>query len=471
MKQKKYAQGSEHIIFHVDVNSAFLSWTAVKRLQDDPNAVDLRTIPSIIGGDRETRHGIVTAKSLPAKKYGIQTGEPVAKALQKYPLLEIAGSDFQTYRKFSHAFIDILRSYTPHIEQASIDEAYMDVTDLKGSYPDFPIGLAESIKNKIRDTLGFTVNVGISTNKLLAKMASDFTKPDRIHTLYPDEVEKKMWPLSVGDLFGCGKKTAQRMEAFGINTIGDAANTPVETLQAVLGEKAGAYIHRAANGLGSNALTEVREDAKSYSNEITTREDITEKNYREQLPPLLEKLCSKVSARMQKDRVYAGTIFVQIKTSDFKRRSMQTKMMDPTNDKDMLMKTAAELCEQLMNGENGVFTQEQGVRLVGVGGTDLDDGSYRQMNLLDFFAAQEQEEKDRQERERAEAQERAAEKARRIQEEKNEQEKRRREDKLQRLMNMTQSINKRYGQGAVHKGAPDKAGVDKVEADDPDWFK
>ena len=190
----------DNYIFHIDVNSAFLSWSALKKLQEEPGSIDLRTIPSAVGGDVKTRHGIITAKSIPAKKYGIVTGEPVIKALQKCPKLVLVQSDFATYKKYSHAFIDILNKYSPRVQQVSVDEAYLDMTGMKSVYADlvtpdmpFPICVADKIKNEIRDTLGFTVNVGISDNKLLAKMASDFTKPDKIHTLFPDEIEKKGW--------------------------------------------------------------------------------------------------------------------------------------------------------------------------------------------------------------------------------------------------------------------------------------
>ena len=284
------------LIFHIDVNSAFLSWSAVKKLQEEPGSVDLRTIPSIVGGDIATRHGIVTAKSIPAKSYGIQTGEPVAKALQKCPNLTIVRSDFATYRQFSHAFIDILRSHAPVVEQASIDEAFLDATPVWEAYrekqpisaaaPQFPgesspngmhpedaaaiaartreefaLQLAKLLRDEVRERLGFTVNVGISTNKLLAKMASDFSKPDRTHTLYPVEIPEKMWPLPIGELYGCGKKTADKLRTLGILTIGDAAALPLEVLQTYLGDKGGEYIHRSANGIGSDRVSDEREDA------------------------------------------------------------------------------------------------------------------------------------------------------------------------------------------------------------------
>ena len=119
----------ERTIFHVDVNSAFLSWSALKRLEEDPGSVDLRTIPSAVGGDVKTRHGVITAKSIPAKKYGVQTGEPVVKALQKCPQLVLVPSDFETYRRYSHALMEILSQYTPLLQQMSIDEAFLDLTE------------------------------------------------------------------------------------------------------------------------------------------------------------------------------------------------------------------------------------------------------------------------------------------------------------------------------------------------------
>ena len=223
------------IIFHVDVNSAFLSWSAVKRLKDDPSALDLRTVPSAVGGDVKTRHGVITAKSIPAKRFGITTGEPVMTALRKCPDLILIPSDFQTYRQYSKAFIRILKQHSGLVEQVYIDEAFADMTGV----PD-PLAEAAALRAEIREKLQFTVNVGISENKLLAKMASDFEKPDRTHTLWPSEIPEKLWPLPIRELFGCGAATAARLNSFGIRTIGDAAGTDLKVLQAILGEKGGA---------------------------------------------------------------------------------------------------------------------------------------------------------------------------------------------------------------------------------------
>ena len=377
-------------IFHIDVNSAFLSWSALKKLREDPDGVDLRTIPSAVGGDVKKRHGIITAKSIPAKKYGIVTGEPVVKALEKCPHLVLVQSDFNTYREYSHAFIGILNKYSPLVQQMSIDEAFVDISGLRDVYGyletrdcPFPICLAKKIKDEIRDTLGFTVNVGISSNKLLAKMASDFTKPDRIHTLFPEEVPDKMWPLPIGDLFGCGKQTAARLQNIGIRTIGDAATSDPEMLISFLGGNAGTYIYRSANGFGSADVTDTYEDAKSYSNETTLKNDLNADGYDKEIVPILKFLSEKVSGRLKRDKVYGRTITVSVKTGSFKRHSAQLQLESSICDEQRIYKYAKELCDKLLLGDEGLFIKGETVRLVGVGVSKLDDGSYQQLSLFD----------------------------------------------------------------------------------------
>lgn len=442
------------IIFHIDVNSAFLSWSAVRRLKEDPGAVDLRTVPSVVGGDQATRHGIVTAKSVPAKKYGIKTAEPVAKAMQKCPGLIVIRSEFDVYRKYSKAFISLLHTYTDAVEQVSIDEAFMDVTDIlthnepisgrpdkneckPGQPPEDltvsciiqeeAIALADSIRKRVREELGFTVNAGISVNRLLAKMASDFTKPDRTHTLFPEEIPAKMWPLPVGDLYGCGGKTAGRLVNMGIRTIGDAARTRPEILQSLLGEKGGLYLWRSANGKSSDRIVTERDEAKSCSNEITTAYDITDENYEKEIGRLLDALSRKVASRLQKEGVYANTVAVLVKTSDFRKRSMQSRLPDPAHDAETICKMARTLMDRLVLGD-GVFSECPGIRLVGVKASDLSDGSYHQMNFTDYL----------EEGKRQEA-------ARRADEAK---------QKEKRLSDMTAGLKKKYGETAIHKGWP-----------------
>ena len=415
----------ERIIFHVDVNSAFLSWSAVKRLKDDPKAVDLRTIPSAVGGDVETRHGIITAKSIPAKRFGIVTGEPVVKALQKCPGLVLVSSDWEAYREYSNAFIRILLEYSELVQQASIDEAYVDMTEAIGTEDrrSAALALAASIREEIRTRLGFTVNVGISSNKLLAKMASDFQKPDRTHTLWPEEVPAKMWPLPIGDLYGCGGKTASRLAGIGITTIGDAAGADPAMLQSFLGEKSGAYITAASRGIGSDRVHTEHEDARSYSNETTTSEDITLQSYDRLTPPLLHHLSGKVAGRMKRDGVYGSTVTVSVKTNDFRRRSRQKKLDAATNDAAVIERHARELLRGLLYERDGIFDRGAGVRLIGVGMSSLDHGEYRQLSLDDFLQDQEKEK---------------AETAGRVRQEK--------------LRKMLQKVQSRYGNDSLRKG-------------------
>ena len=442
------------IIFHIDVNSAFLSWSAVKRLRDDPKALDLRTVPSVVGGDIKTRHGIVTAKSIPAKKYGIQTAEPITSALAKCPKLVVISSDFHVYKEYSNAFMEILLEYSELMQQASIDEAYLDVTDLSGMnvikhieeelgadffskdyynktdedvsglYAAFPLNVANAIRLEAKFKLGFTVNIGVSTNKLLAKMASDFTKPDRTHTLFPEEVSKKMWPLDIGDLFGCGKKTADRLRSIGLKTIGDAANYDVELLKSQLGEKTGEYIHLSANGYGSDTVHPETRDAKSYSNETTTRSDITSANFDTDMPPIVRRLSDKVSGRLKRDGVFGGTVSVQVKTSEFKRFSRQVKLADSTNDADTIYENAMLLLGNLLTGENGLFEEEIHIRLVGVGVDNLDDGSFRQGTLFDWVNTGQKELK----------------------------EEKKQKEKADKLDKMEKAIKSKFGDGYIRKG-------------------
>nr|MCR5602510.1 DNA polymerase IV [Lachnospiraceae bacterium] len=211
----------DRLIFHVDVNSAFLSWEATRRVKN--GGEDLRVIPSCVGGLPDSRRSVVVAKSIPAKKYGIITGEPVSIALKKCPGLVVVQSDFRLYKACSKAFKNICREYAPAVEEFSIDECFMDMSGTKLIYPD-PIAIAYELKDRIKNELGFTVNVGIGSNKLCSKMASDFEKPDKVHTLFPEEISEKMWPLPVGDLLFVGNSTALKLNEIGIKTIGELAH-------------------------------------------------------------------------------------------------------------------------------------------------------------------------------------------------------------------------------------------------------
>ncbi len=289
----------ERLIFHVDVNSAYLSWEAVHQLKNGA-PTDIRTIPSIIGGDTSLRKGVVLAKSLPAKRFGIHTGEPVTDALTKCPTLQSFQPNFPLYHKYSKAFITILKKYAPVVEQVSIDEAYLDMSGLHYFYST-PLEAAEKIQTDIRETLGFTVNIGISSNKLLAKMASDFEKPDKIHTLFPSEIEKKMWHLPVRTLFFTGRAAAQKLNQLGIYTIGDLAKSNPDFLKAHLNSQ-GVTLWNYANGRDNSPVKESPDTPKGYGNSMTLSKDLT--SLSEAKPVLLE-LCETVTKRLREDQVYA----------------------------------------------------------------------------------------------------------------------------------------------------------------------
>lgn len=357
------------LIFHIDVNSAFLSWEAVRRISQGEN--DIRLIPSAIGGDRDKRTGVILAKSIPAKKYGIKTGEPVAMALRKCPDLFLARPDFRLYEQSSKAFMDIVRSYAPVVEKYSIDECFADFSGTQKIYPD-PIALAYLIKDRIRDELGFTVNMGIGDCKLLAKMASDFEKPDKVHTLFRSEIQQKLWPISVRDLFTVGTSTAEKLEKARIRTIGDLANLDLPTVQKLVGMKIGRQIHDYANGIDPSPVLSAPEEAKGYSISTTLEEDVVTS---EQAFAILLALSDSVTARMRADEVKAYCVAVSIHSNDFKTRSHQKKLADPTD----ISREVYQLCKQLFSE---LWDGHTPLRLLGIALTDITHEETAQLSLF-----------------------------------------------------------------------------------------
>ena len=332
---------------------------------------DLREIPSCIGGDPKSRRGIVVAKSIPAKKYGVTTGEPVSMALRKCPELVCVPGDFALFETCSRAFKKICASYAPVMESFSIDEVFLDMSGTQKIYPD-PVKLACEIKDRIREELGFTVNIGIGSNKLLAKMASDFEKPDKVHTLFPAEIPTKMWPLPVRDLLFLGKASEQKLIKAGIKTIGEMARYPETEIQRLLGEKTGHQLYEYANGRDDSPVRGEREEAKGYSAETTTEEDIV--TY-EQAFSLLLAQCDVVAARMRKDGKKCSCISVTYRMLDFRTRSHQKKLENPTD-------VTEEIFSQIKNLLRECW-QCQPLRLIGVALTDLTSDDFRQMSLFE----------------------------------------------------------------------------------------
>lgn len=363
----------ERLIFHVDVNSAFLSWQAKYEIEQLHMERDLRQIPSAVGGDPKTRHGIVLAKSTPAKKYGVTTGEPISRALEKCPSLIVVQPKFDEYVQNSRAFIGILREMAPVVEQASIDEAYCDLSGTRRIYGD-PVEFAHRLKERIREELHFTVNIGISDCKLLAKMASDFEKPDKVHTLFPCEIEKKMWPLPAGELFLVGRSSAKKLAGLGIRTIGDIARMDPALLQLHFG-KQGKTMWEFANGIDTSAVQSESDAAKSYGNSVTLGFDVTDAGSAKKI---LLSLCETVGARLRADGAYIRSVAVTIKDCEFRTISHQAGLANATNVTEVIYREACLLFDQLWD--------RVPIRLLGVSTGKITDHAYSQMELFSSAA-------------------------------------------------------------------------------------
>ena len=332
----------ERVIFHVDANSAFLSWTAVYRLKVLGETLDLREVPSVIAGDRDSRQGIILAKSIPAKKYGIQTGEPLFQALEKCPSLVVAPPDYSLYVEASRHFIALLREFSPVVEQYSIDEAWVDMTGTERLFGS-PRLAAEKMRERVYKELGFTINVGISSNKILAKMAGDFEKPNKVHTLFPEEIQSKMWVLPVRDLFLVGAKTEQKLHKMGIYTIGDLANADIRVLRRRLG-KHGETVWHFANGRNADAVMPVPAENKGYGNSVTTPKDVTDHETAHQV---LLSLCETVASRMRQDGQCGRCLSVHLRTKEFINFSHQAVLSGATNVTQELFQAACRVFDKL----------------------------------------------------------------------------------------------------------------------------
>lgn len=361
----------EQIIFHIDVNSAFLSWSALEKLKNGEET-DLRTIPSIIGGDTAKRHGVVLAKSIPAKAYGIHTGEPVSDALKKCPFLVSCPPDHKLYSEKSRLLMAHLSDICPDIEQVSVDECYMDFTTVSSGYPD-PVTAARKIKDGVRETFGFTVNVGISDKKVLAKMASDFRKPDLVHTLYRSEIREKLWPLPLSALFMCGRSSVETLHNLGILTIGDLAKTDPQIIVAHL-KSHGKTLWEFANGIDDSRVTPVPADAKGVGNSTTlSRDALTMEEIRKCLLGLSES----VASRLRKAHMQAFMVSVEIKYSSFRTVSHQSTLQTATSDSGCIYQTACKLAAELWDGSP--------VRLLGIRTSKLEDmDAPTQLSLFDL---------------------------------------------------------------------------------------
>ncbi|NLK95241.1 MAG: DNA polymerase IV [Clostridiales bacterium] len=355
------------IIFHIDANSAYLSWIAISNIQKG-GTLDLRNVPSVVGGDVESRHGIVLAKSIPAKKYNIITGEPIYKAISKCKNLIVVPPNYNIFMKCSNAMANILGEYSPMLQRFSVDECFLDMTHFKDNYME----KAEEIKSRIYRELGFTVNIGISTNKLLAKMASDFQKPNRIHTLFPEEIKEKMWPLPVEDLFMVGSKTKPKLNKLNINTIGELANYDYNILISIF-KSFGKTLHEYANGIDKS---EVRKSnylgVKGIGNSITISKDLTNK---EEALKILLSLTETTAARLRASKNLCGLVVVSIKTNNFISYSHQKQLNNYTDSTNIIFNGIKKAFNECYKGE--------AIRHLGVRVTNFTNNDFYQSSLFE----------------------------------------------------------------------------------------
>lgn len=368
----------ERIIFHIDVNNAFLSWTAVLLLKNGYKQ-DIRKIPSIIGGDESQRHGIVLAKSPIAKKYGIVTAETLYQARKKCPSLQCFPANFEWYQEKSKELMNYLSQYSPLIEQFSVDECFIDMTGTNYLYKNYE-ELAYKIKDEVKEKFGYTVNVGIANNKLCAKMASDFEKPDKVHTLYSNEITSKMWPLPVGDLFMVGKKTAEALNKLNINTIGDLANADIKLLEKHFKNQS-IYLKQSALGIDESKVSPRKEQTTSISTTETLPYDYTDE---EKLKEILFRQTEEVTRQLRQKKQFARTVAVIFKNNQFVNYSAQAKLPTETNITKEIYKLVVEIFDKNY--------KKDPIRLIGVRLADLTNKKEKQITLFEDEVEEEEKE-------------------------------------------------------------------------------
>ena len=367
-------------ILHVDVNNAFLSWLAVYKLEQG-ESLDIRTIPAVIGGDEKQRHGIVLAKSNLAKQFGIKTGEPLYSARKKCPTIKIYESNFKVYKRYSDMLFQLLQEYSFKIERFSIDECFVDMTEFLNNRK--LIDVAYEISKRVREELKFTVNIGVAHNKLLAKMASDFQKPNRVHTLYEKEIPRKMWTLPISELFMVGKRTLPKLYNMNIRTIGDLAKSDKNILIKKFG-KFGKVMWEYANGIDDSEVNYLKQKPKGVGNSTTVSQDITNI---EKIEEVLLALTEHTTYRLRKYNMVGSVVSVQLRTSDFKNYSHQRKLNFATNSTKEIFKVAKDLVRQLYKNEP--------IRLIGIRIDNLCDEEEKQISLFEDINIKKQEKLDK----------------------------------------------------------------------------
>ncbi len=354
---------------HIDVNNAFLSWTAID-LINKGSKYDIRDSFAVIGGDESRRHGIVLAKSPKAKKLGIKTADTLYSARKKCPVLKIYPPNYEWYSYMSNSLFNLISKYTPDIEVISIDECFIDYGKVKKLYGD-PLKFAIKLKDEVKEKLGFTVNIGIANNKFCAKMASDFEKPNKVHTLFWDEVETKLWLLPVDELYGVGKSSSLKLHSLNIHTAYDLAHTDVNTLYKYFKNQSQRLIN-IANGVDDNPIVVTRDDPKGISNSTTLEKDYINKN---EIYNVLRVIANNVAISLRKQKKYAYVVAIIVKDKFFKSYSHQRKLKNPTNITNEIFEVSKQLFEEVWNKEP--------IRLIGIRLDNLTEQNNYQVSLFE----------------------------------------------------------------------------------------
>ena len=358
----------QRVIFHCDLNCFFAS----VELLDKPALWD---VPVAVCGDPKSRHGIILAKNEPAKKRGVQTAETVWQAKKKCPVLVLLPPHHELYEVYSRRVNEIYGRFTDLVEPFGIDESWLDVTGSLHLFGGDARALADRIRATVKAETGLTVSVGVSFNKVFAKLGSDLKKPDATTVIPPEGWRDIVWPLPVGDMLFAGRSTQRVLGQYGIETIGQLAACPEEMAEQLLG-KMGGQLWRYAIGLDNSPVRpgHQREPVKSVGNGTTFPADLVRW---EQIRQGLAPLCDSVATRLRRQRLYAGGVSVTLKGADFKTVSRQTRLDEPTHLMRDIWETAQELARQIWKAPTPIRAMTVTALYV------TEDGqAYRQMDML-----------------------------------------------------------------------------------------
>ncbi len=328
----------DRIILHCDLNCFFAS----VELLSHP---DLRHLPVAVCGDPSSRHGIILAKNEPAKRCGVQTAETIWQAKKKCPSLVLLPPHHNRYRVYSKQVNAIYEQYTDLVEPFGIDESWLDVTGSLHLFGGDAAALADTLRHRVREELGLTLSVGVSFNKVFAKLGSDYKKPDATTVISRENWKEIVWPLPVGDLLFVGGAARKLLAQYGVKTIGDLAACPTDMLESLMG-KLGTQLHEYACGLDASPVRSRydRETVKSVGNGTTFPQNLTTW---EQVRGGIAVLADSVATRLRRYGLYAGGVQVTVRDPAFRDRSRQTQLSTPTHLIRDITAAALELIGQL----------------------------------------------------------------------------------------------------------------------------